>query len=459
LDVLKGAPVAFARAQMQAATDTAALEGLRFRDAGKNVSYELLDETRRLRASRLARLTFDEDLLVGAADVQPDERQFGAGPIFDLSGGITEILASQQLGGNHAVHRPSLEINLANEHFGDMVAGMYLGEPSARSLEDSQYLRNDFLPSQYPPESSIGNPRGSAFLVRMRRTNDLFGLDNLPGVSSSGPALPFLFGRGTVMGGGTASSPGSAPSAYSPRVDGLTVRATSIAAASPALSVGAPLRGDSPNPDDQVLGVTPFVIWNIVWKKLDRILAEQIPIRINERGKIKIFPPEDLIAGEEFIDPDRAGGPAGLGDDTKSMFGTPDPRELKDRRVLAYFPPAPYPSSVGQRVVRESVPVSSEGPKTFLGYAPIVRKFSRENGFPTDEKNYVRVIAFALVQIRVNKIPGAVTIRKFPGVVAPENVSAAMPEGFAGLRKRQVETIMEAHQKVQDPILAPVLVE
>ena len=108
-----------------------------------------------------------------------------------------------------------------------MVPGAYnLSESySATELadEDQNYNRRDFTPS---------SGTASAFLVRMRRTplwNVPGSLDNAPGVSSAGPTLPILFGRGSMM---ARSGTGSQLSVAT----GITVRATAIAAAGDNIS-------------------------------------------------------------------------------------------------------------------------------------------------------------------------------------------------------------------------------
>ena len=65
----------------------------------------------------------------------------------------------------------------------------------------------------------------------MRRTNNTSGLDQEPGVSSGGPTLPVLFGRGSLM----ARSGGSGQLSVA---SGITVRATAIAAAGDNIQFG-----------------------------------------------------------------------------------------------------------------------------------------------------------------------------------------------------------------------------
>ncbi len=140
---------------------------------------------------------FDDDLDSGNGDDGAFDHggAFGAGPRPQLSGGVGDpsINAGQHLAtSDPPVYKPvrsdsigGLELNLGNEPWGDMVAGEY--DVAASHVEDAAYNRPDFVAATSPE---------TAFLVRMRRTNDAAGLDAIPGVSSDGSALPYLFGRG-----------------------------------------------------------------------------------------------------------------------------------------------------------------------------------------------------------------------------------------------------------------------
>lgn len=168
------------QSQMQAAADAAALEGARL---GRQAA---------------------RDLVAGAT----------AGPNVSVTGGYGDLnLSANLVLETPSVYQPVLELNDANEVHGDMVAGTYTGGPP---VEANDYTRNDLTP----------DPNGTAFLVRLRRTPDRQGLDNLPGVSSAGSPLPLLFGHGSLYMGPM-------------RADGITVRATAIADSStvPAVRV------------------------------------------------------------------------------------------------------------------------------------------------------------------------------------------------------------------------------
>ncbi len=91
-----------------------------------------------------------------------------------------------------------------------------------RPTEDGSYNRNDFI------KSSTGQ---NAFLARKRRTNTYQGavvntLDNQSGASSTGNAVPLLFGRAAQFSG------------TSPPRNGITVRATAIGGQVRAKTIG-----------------------------------------------------------------------------------------------------------------------------------------------------------------------------------------------------------------------------
>lgn len=217
------------QSSMQLGADLAALEGVRFRDVDPS-SPMASDAARRDLAALAALRVFDEDLDPGTL---PVDLLLGAGPT--LSTGVEGI--DSPAGGvleAGAPFVPALQSNAsANLRFGDLVAGTYTAlDPldagsSSWHAESFDYARTDFAPSA--PASS---PDARALLARVRRTNDPDGLDEVPGVSSRGPTLPYLF----ALGSGVLSTPD--PEVYDPRRDGITVRATAIGDARPALSVG-----------------------------------------------------------------------------------------------------------------------------------------------------------------------------------------------------------------------------
>jgi len=267
------------QAQMQSAADAAALEGLRWRDdLGWPAADPLLlgaapavledpdarDLARRQRASDLVARRFDAELDLDATN---DELDLGAGPVITLSGGLAgDLNASALLTVDPAnrTYDPVLQVNLGDETHGDLVAGDWL-ELVTTHGEDVDYVRDDFEPQ---PAATTAAVASSAFLARLRRTTEPPSPGSNPfdrdaNVSSSGPALPFLFGLGTSI---RAEDP---VAAYQPRRDGITVRATAIADGRPVLAVGQPSPPSSTNPSSDPIavrfGVTPFSLDRAWW--------------------------------------------------------------------------------------------------------------------------------------------------------------------------------------------------
>jgi hypothetical protein len=282
------------QSQMQNAADSAALEGLRQRDAVRNpfngnpIAYAS-DCVRRAAANRMVHRTFDDDFDYASGD--PDY-QFGAGPVINVTDGVTSAHALQTISvPDQHVYKPDLQMNQQNQVYGDMVSGRFCyttdpvpSEGGAYELQDvvctesqhatGTYSRSDFNPNltvpglpatlnacpapddEAPtpfPAGGTGNLTGiddSAFLVRLRRSNDFQAMPDQmeEGVGSSGPSLPLTFGKGTTIHGDDPNSE------YSVRRDGLTVRATAIANVRPAWHLGVP----QTNPVTPALA--PFVL-------------------------------------------------------------------------------------------------------------------------------------------------------------------------------------------------------
>ncbi len=269
--------------QMQTATDSAALEGMRFRqrvpenwlDNSDPIGRELIsaigappaapqdptdpawqdwcDLASRYAASRNVTNTFDDDFNLAA-----DARNFGAGPRLTFTGGTPispEFNASQTMSiPSSRVYDPVLSLNSAsNDPPGDIVAGNAI-KPELATIEENDYSRTDFTTGA----TIDGNRNG--LLVRMRRTNET--LD--PAVGSTGGTIPNLFGRGSLI-------------ASDLKGRGIAVRSTSIAASSyerlsfePSpeeltVEVRAKSIGVRPtsaeNPDRDIPGRLPLVIY------------------------------------------------------------------------------------------------------------------------------------------------------------------------------------------------------
>jgi hypothetical protein len=210
------------QASMQNAADAGALEGARWTDA-------IADDPRRQFAKDAIKRTYDLDAKVnvdsGADEYFTEARGLGAGPVVQVfaTGGVHGAggLAPSSIG----QYKPNPQPNSENAQHGDLVAGVFDDEADA-SLEFGNYSRTDFA-----PVSASESQGARSFLARLRRTHNPQGLDAIPGVSNTGGGVPILFGLGPL----TLPNTGAA---YDVRRDGVTVRATAIAEAQPALQVG-----------------------------------------------------------------------------------------------------------------------------------------------------------------------------------------------------------------------------
>ena len=220
--VVDGGRLRLTKQQMDAGAEGAALEGVRFKDRDGDIA-------RRLRATTLAALQWDDDLNPNNGDV------IGLG-----AGTLPIVTNADPLGGDLVVAQPpaarawkpaiQLQQNLANTTHGDLVAGVYI--PSAPPLEDDAFQRLDFAPTT-AGSTAANLAAAPAFLVRLRRTGARLALDRQPGESSAGPPFEWLWARG-----GAWQEPGDTGTAQS-RGDGLTIRATAIASTERALAVSA----------------------------------------------------------------------------------------------------------------------------------------------------------------------------------------------------------------------------
>jgi len=236
--------------QMRTGSEAGALEGMRLADGD--------DLARREAVRDVVSWVYDENLDTGTPD---DGALFVAGPRFELDAGVGDARALQTLTiPDPPVERPVLELNTGDEPHGDMVSGRYDLDDLAHT-EDGSYSRSDF-------EAGDGGAGARAFLVRMRRTRDptdpsvVDPLDDEAGVSSSGAALPYLFGRGALL-------------SNEHRRRGITVRATAIAAARPAMTVGRAFAdGD---------GAAPFTLSEAFWNALE---ADPVALGIEADGSL-----------------------------------------------------------------------------------------------------------------------------------------------------------------------------
>ena len=207
--------------QMQCASDSAAMEALRYRD-DQSIARSQRENKRRTAAKEFMDRIFDDDYDAATA---PDV--YGAGPIIDLDGGVTGAFALQTIQvSDDPCYRPDLQLNPGNDPHGDVVMGTFDFNVFPHD-ETAWYSRNDFSVS-----SQSNALRQPSALVRLRRTKDFNFLDTCPGVSTAGPPLPFLFGRGSLI---KVDNPDAV---YNPRQHGLSLRSTSIAHGRAVMAVG-----------------------------------------------------------------------------------------------------------------------------------------------------------------------------------------------------------------------------
>lgn len=386
--------------QMQAAADPAALEGLRFRDALDGNGQPIGDEGRRMVAARMASLVFDDDLEPAAPSVWPF--QLGAGPELELMDhddpAIAALHASRTIVvSDQRTYLPRLQLNLTNEPHGDLVAGTFVSPwPLALSREERSYERNDFLPSDQATSA-----RAPAFLVRLRRTNDLDGLDHQEGVSSGGSPIPLLAGHGSLTPFANPDNPNN----YNFRAHGFTVRATALTEAQPALRVGFPQTNVTP----PVEGALPFALTLELWNSLP--VEQPVVLTVDATGTIS---GNGLAVAGRFTPP------------------PPDPTAM---------------TMVGQAIVPAAPLLGADR----TGYVPIYRSFE-EAGQAVE-----RVIGFGRLAVR-GPLP-TLTILRLPGVVAPMNVSRHITGAASFSQDPEVwQALFEANRALGDAVLAPVLV-
>jgi hypothetical protein len=407
-----------ARRMMLTAVDSAALEGLRGRD-DESVPAQLRDHARRLRASLRVSEIFDDDFVF---DHNPDRLlqdryNYGAGPVFQFSEGIplqgTSFRASERFSiGANPMYDPVLRLNETNSVAGDMVSGSFfdlpvndIGLPATpgvaalaslpsnaltRHVEQSNYTRDDFIPDV--PQTGLG---GSAFLVRLRRSNEQFSAGSQE--SSAGPPLPYLFGRGTLLDPET-------------KARGITVRATAIADARRAMSIGLPFASVTP----PLPGATSFALERSFWDGLSSREA-----LIDSNGQITGF---RLLR-------DKDGNVIGV-EPTGERFGQ-------------FILPATA-TSIGRAIQ------GTTGGDTLTGYVPIFQ------ALPTE-----RVIGFGRASLTLEYTLFGyqiVLITKLPSIVAPENASAVLTDQLNLVDTAELANVLAAYESFRDPLLAPALV-
>lgn len=229
-----------AQRQMQAAVDSAALEGLRWRD---RTDVPDVDQARRHEAAKFADFIFerDDDFDI-TTDADPRAALLQAARANDgIDGSFIDLLQDYLYQPSTQTDHPHLQPNSGNFTRGDMAAGRYTatGE-NIFHREMSDYSRDDF---EYGLDDT-------AFLVRLRRSGEA----SEQGVISAGPRFPYLFGRGSLMSRnlvGTQTEHGP----------GIALRATAIAQARMAMSIGRRI----PDAPATAPGSLPFVIERARW--------------------------------------------------------------------------------------------------------------------------------------------------------------------------------------------------
>ena len=440
---------------MRTGTEAAALEGMRQRDSFDCPPLALPDDCalfrdlrRRIAARRALAQVYDEDLDLATRNVYS---RLGVGGFIDTGIDTTGELLPDGLDEDLDAYNPSdtgfipFQLNVDdNFAHGDMVAGDFAAVGgSTDSLEGAAYDRPDF--TELTP---VQGARSNSFLVRMRRGNDPFGLDRVDGVSSSGPAVPILFGLGAMISKAESSR-------YDPRTDGFTVRSTAIAGARPALAVGvADLGGDYD-------GYLPFTNlgggrWSTIvidanrWTECVTINDTPQVFTVTPDGAIQI---EDALlfgcVGAEAQNIGRAVSVEGtggriveFGNTVSPLTGTFDPAEVLANRPLLL-----------DRVF----------------YVPLVRTFRPAGiGFdpgcadPSDPSCY-EVIGFGgfrVVDVSPPAgLPGvALRMVNLPTVMAKENATSLLRSAasrFANMNPyvRQAYQALEGSAHVQAPVL------
>jgi Flp pilus assembly protein TadG len=229
------------RRTMQAAVNTAALEGLR---NGPPAASDMAHEVFRDPNNQIV---------------------FGAGPNVVLEGGIPlgdgGYLASQTIiqQSSQVWQPPALNTNASAEQDGDIVPGQYVPDAINHNegVEGVPYQRYDFNPA-------VAADQQDAMLVRMRRTTEAQNGTLSPG-ATGGPPVPLLFSRGDPLllyGGSTLLA------------TGVPVRATAIARWSLVSSVRSPVYYANPASPTQLL--LPIALTVPFWTVGDQPAATTI---------------------------------------------------------------------------------------------------------------------------------------------------------------------------------------
>ncbi len=455
---------------MQSASDTASLEGLRFRDSA-------VDE--RAAASLIVRQSFDDDF-----DFASDAFNYGAGPVVNIVPGVAGTADLGQAIGGYSFYDPILEVNdgtvnpPADRPEGDMLAGLYDG--AARHDEGynpaNPYLRDDFM---------TGPGLNNSFLVRIRRTSDraVPDFNNIPGVSSSGPEMPLLFGRAIFM---TPTAPG----AYNPREHGLSFRSTSIADAEPVLSAG-PVAPSSIAPPAGLDGVAYYGLTLEFWNALTPNVWQSVFVTAS--GEISEVGLTATIRDGQFIRRTEvdAGGIGGLPGDTlltvlssEGFPAVPFKARIDDELLLVTAVNMGTNEWTVQRGINGTIPaLHVAGSLVHLHEAakvtdPLLSSPALDNGFGTssspdfvpvfaDISGVERIVGFGGAMIRPAAAqtlpppvyPAAVEIMRLDSFIPSRNAMAHLADPVdAAIANVDIETAFASRRLIGGPLLAPALV-
>jgi hypothetical protein len=229
--------------EMQCAVDPAAVEGSRLRD---HEEYQPLSNAlRRSKNSDFVREYFDDDLDPANGDLV----RLSAGPDHRVDGGAGSMNtgAVVDLEGPRPCDDPQLPYNEANDARGNQRSGTYL--PSQRFVPGASGATPDFAPA-----TGVDAFQSLCYEIRLSRD----GAEDIEGVASSLPTVPWLFALGTLVRGAAGER--------DPRRDGTRIRAHAVAGGVPALRVGkpprtpqgTPVRDESSNENNHMLGDLGF---------------------------------------------------------------------------------------------------------------------------------------------------------------------------------------------------------
>ncbi len=216
---------------------------------------------------------------------------------------------------------PALQVS-NDDPSGDIIRGTYQGtdephvERSVNSASSEYYVRDDFK----------FDPTGSDVLVRLRRTGE-----SLQPGGSAGPPVPFLFGRGLIMGGSA--------DVWNRIERGTILRQTSIARQSPARFVG------------------PYVA---VRDSSNNLVASQVGL-INVRVNRSVWQdtiPLDATTFEIFDSADVKG----------TSIGTPAPTSSGSLINSTTYANPHYTNNSGYVLITENLGISGHHSQTVVGF-------------------------------------------------------------------------------------------